>query len=245
MEILRNQNIARMQGMQHNQQQFSPSGQPLGDLNSSLGNNQPHLQNQSFLDSGSGPSQPPGFPSSMSNPGMQQQKQQQQPNRNAMFQALQTNANPGHARQLEMLLAQNQPGPVDLTQRLEQQRALQQQAQQLPNMDQSPPAGLFASGVIDRRPSPGNPGSSLKASGLNPQQQQQRQQQRKVSPMELNERIKALTNQIAVRERELSQLGSQRGLASDTQTLARMQLLSEDIKMRKEYAGKMVSAMNN
>ncbi|KAG6896581.1 hypothetical protein C0992_007333, partial [Termitomyces sp. T32_za158] len=240
-----NSQATRMQGMQHNQQQFSLSGQPLGDLGNGLGNNQAHLQNQSFLDPGSGPSQPPGFPSGMSNPGMQQQQQQQQPNRNAMLQVLQANVNPGHARQLEMLLAQNQPGPVNLTQRLEQQRALQQ-AQQLPNMGQSPPAGLFASGVIDRRPSPGNPGSNLIASGLNPQQQQQQQQQqRKISPMELNERIKVLRNHIAVRERELSQLGSQRGLASDAQTLARMRLLSEDIKSRKEYAGKMVSALNN
>ncbi|KAG6877509.1 hypothetical protein C0993_006458 [Termitomyces sp. T159_Od127] len=244
MDVLRNQNLARMQGMQHNQQQFSLGGQQLGDLAGGLGNNQPHLQNQSFLDPGSSPSQPPGFPSGMSNSGMQQQ-QQQPTSRSAMLQALQANGNPSHVRQLEMLLAQNQPGQANLAQRLEHQRAVQQ-AQQLPSIGQSPPGALFASGVIDRRASPGNPhgpGTNPIASGLTPQQQPQ---QRKVSSVvEFNERIKTLRNQIAIRERELTQVGNQRGLTSDAQILTRMRVLTDDIKNRKEHLAKMVSALNN
>ncbi|KNZ72102.1 hypothetical protein J132_04383 [Termitomyces sp. J132] len=243
MDLIRNQNLARMQGMQHNQQQFPLGGQQVGNMSGGPGNNQPHIQNQSFLDSGSSPSQVPGFPPGMSNPGMQQQPPA---NRNAMLQALQ--GNNGHVRQLEMLLAQNQSGPINLAQRLEHQRVVQQQAQQLQSMGQSSPAELFASGAVDRHPSPGHPNISGpnpmgSTSGVNAQQQQQ--QPRRVSPAELNERIMALRSYIANQERTLAQLGSQRNLTSDGQTLGRMRGLSDDIKVKKEYLAKMVSAMNN
>ncbi|KAG6873246.1 hypothetical protein C0995_001266 [Termitomyces sp. Mi166 len=233
MDLLRSQNLARLQGMQqqlNTQQQFPLGGQQVGNMGGGPANNQPQLQNQSFLEPGSNPSQAPGFPSGMPNPGMQQQPQSV--NRSAILQALQANANPGHARQLEMLLAQNQPG---LAQRLEHQRAAQQQAQQL----QSSPGELFPSGAVDRRPSPQNPIA-------NPQQQQQQQpQSRRFSPTELGERIVSARNYIANQERNLAQLGNQRGLTPDTQLLGKMRAVSDDIKSKKEYLAKMVSAMNN
>ncbi|KAG6820314.1 hypothetical protein H0H93_002401 [Arthromyces matolae] len=240
MDILRSQNLARMQGMQHqqlNNQQFPLGSQQMGNMGSGPGNGQPHIQNQSFLDSGSNQTSSSGFSPSLPTSTMQQQ--QQAATRNAMLQAFQANASQaGHARQLEMLLAQNQPGPINFGQRLEHQRAAQQ-AQPLQPLGQPSSAELFAPGV-DRRPSPGHPNPM--GATLNPQQSQPG---RKISANELNERINHFRAAIASQERTLAQLGNQRGLTPDAQLLGRMRSMSEEIKTKKEYLAKMVSAMNN
>ncbi|KAG6853785.1 hypothetical protein C0991_001374 [Blastosporella zonata] len=229
-DMLRSQHMAaRLQQQQLLQQEFL-NGQQMGNMG---GNGQQHTPNHPFLDSGS--NQSPGFPAGVPNAAMQM-------NRSAMLQAFQANGNPAHARQLELML-QSQPGQqINMAQRLDHQRA----AQQLHSMGQSPGGELFASGV-DRRPSPGHPnvqGPNPTGGGLNPQQQQP-PQQRKFSVGELNDRIAQVRGFIQSQERQLGQLGAQRGMPPDAQLLNRMRAISDEIKAKKEYLGKLMAAMNN
>ncbi|KAG6856307.1 hypothetical protein H0H87_005722, partial [Tephrocybe sp. NHM501043] len=228
-ELLRRQQLARLQ--EQRQQQFTLNGQQMGG---GPGNDQQHNSNQSFLDPGANQSQP-GFPAGVSNPTMQQQ----QYNHNAaLLQAIRNGqGNGGQVRQLEMLLAQNQPAPMNMAQRLDQQRLAQLQA-----LGQAPGGELFAPGV-DRRPSPGHPqGPNPIAGGSNPQQQPQ---QRKHAIDDLNNRIAALRNFIANQERALGALGAQRGMPPDAGLIAKMRSVSDDIKTKKEYLGKLMQAYNN
>ncbi|GLB40609.1 hypothetical protein LshimejAT787_0804800 [Lyophyllum shimeji] len=263
MDLLRSQNLARVQGQQQqqqlNNQQFGLGAQQMGNLGGGAGNGQQQSQSQPFPDSGSGSSQQPNMPSGFSATGLPNAPPMQQTmSRNAMLQAFTNGPQAGHnssvTRQLELMLAQNQPqnGPINLAQRMEQQRQQQQQQQhqqQLQAMNQAS-AELFAPGMVDRRPSPAHPNMQgpNPVPGATPQQQHPQpppQMGRRMTMAELNERAAALRNHIQAQEQMLAQFSAQRPISPDPNYLNKMRQLSNDLKQKKEYLAKMTQAMQS
>lgn len=261
MDLLRSQSLARVQGQQQqqqlNNQQFGLGGPPMGNgIGGGSGIQQ--QQPQSFLDPGSNPQQqshmPPGFPSGggLANaPSLQQSM-----SRSAMIQAFQANQashgnNPNVARQLELMLAQNQQlpqnGQMNLAARMEQQRQQQQQAQhqqQLQGMNQSPAGELFpAAGMVDRRPSPAHSNGQPSQQPHPPQQPQQ--PQRRMTIAELNERASMLQNNINQIEAALAHHNNQRVSSPDPAFNNKIRALQNEVKVKKDYLNKMTAAMQS
>lgn len=246
--MLRTQSMARAQSQQQqlNSQQFG-----LG--NGAAGGNQ-QQQPQTFLDSGPNQQQQsqmqPPFPTAGNLSGAT--SLQQSMSRNAMIQQFQASQahgnNPNVTRQLELLLAQNQQpqNNINLAARLEQQRL-----QQLQGMNQSPPGDLFPSpGMVDRRPSPArhNVQSMQTVSGGQPSQQQhapQHSPQRRMTLAELSERASILKAHIAQAEASFAQFNATRGSSPDAMFQNKMKNMSNEIKTKKEYLGKMTHAIQN
>ncbi|KAF5382094.1 hypothetical protein D9615_004211 [Tricholomella constricta] len=265
LDLIRSQNLARVQGQQQqqqlNNQQFGLGGQQMAGMGGGAGNGQQQPQTQPFLESSSNQSQPanmsPAFPGAglPNAPAMQPSM-----SRNAMMQAFGANAsqaghtNPSVTRQLELMLAQNQPqnSPINLAQRLEHQRQQQQQQvqhqqhQQQISMNQSSPGELFAPGMVDRRPSPAHPniqGPNAIGGGPTPQQQHPQQPQRRLNVNELTERATILRNHIQAQEAMFTQFSAQRPMSPDPNYVNKMRALSSEIKQKKDYLAKMTQAM--
>ncbi|KAF8072116.1 hypothetical protein FPV67DRAFT_1411823 [Lyophyllum atratum] len=265
MDLIRSQNLARVQGQQQqqqlNNQQFGLGAQ-MGNMGGGAGSGQQQPQ-AAFLDSGSNSSQQTSMPTGFSGAGLPNAPPMQQSmSRNAMLQAFQANANqaghnnPSVTRQLELLLAQNQPqnNPINLAQqRMEHQRQQQQQQQaqhqqQLQTMNQSSPGELFTPGMVDRRPSPAHPniqGPNPIGGGPSsqPQHPQQPSQPRRMTLVELNERATALRTHIQGQEQMFAQMNSSRPMSPDPNFLNKLRALSGEIKQKKEYLAKMTQAM--
>lgn len=257
--------MARVQGQQQqqqqlNQQQFALQQMANGGNPRSGGASQ---QPQSFHDPSANQQPQPhmngGFPT-MNGGGVPGTAPLQSLNsRNAAmmaFQASQGTQAPHLSRQLDLMLAQNQPQngiafPNRLEQQQRQHQAQQQQAQQqqqhLQAMNQSSPGDMFSSpgmAAADRRPSPAHPNlqTSNPMGGQQPQQPQSQPGQRRapITLSEMTDRAAALRSHIASQEQALLNYNPPPG--ADPAAVAKVRL---ELKAKKEYLGKLVIMIQN
>lgn len=250
MDLLRSQNMARVQGQQ--QQQLNQQ-QPFG------GSSQQHQPGQPFHDPSS--NQPPQsqHPAFMNNAaGNAPSLSSRNP---SVLQGF-PNAGPDMNRQLLILAQQNQQnnggGPMNF---------VRQQQMQAMNQGSSPDThNLFPSQGMDRRPSPAHPlplpnnmqpgptnpmGGQGQSPMSQPPGQGQQQLQRRMTMAELTERANQLRASIIQQEGALQHMSNQHrqstqsGNTPDPSFVAKIRHAMIEVKGKKEYLQRIMHAIQN
>jgi hypothetical protein len=253
-DLIRSQNLARVQGQQQlgqqqqQQQQFGLSSSQM----SAPG------QHSGFHDQQSGQQGQPQIPSGFgSNIGLPNSSQLQANfnNRNAM---LHTFNQAPMARQLELIgMTQNQqhPNPQTSSASFAARMAQQQQGGMngQPGQNQGQPT-LFSSPIMPasdaRRASPSHPSSQAPGSipnqqgGMQPNGQGVPGSRRALSLLELKDRASQIQSFISKQEATAMNLNSNRSSVEPTVFMAQMQALAADVRNKKELLAKILHTMN-
>jgi hypothetical protein len=223
-----------------NAQQFGMNGQSMG-----TGSSGGPTQHQPV--SSGGPGQPHLQGNFANAPAMQQGM-----SRNAMLNAFHANqnghpnTNPQFARQLELMMAQqNQQQPQNNQMAMARMEQHRQQQQQLQNMASTSQGDLFNPTGMSDRSSPSHPnGSPMHLMGLSQSQGTPGGvQARKVTAVEISERIRALQANIASQEAMLAALAAQ--TPRTVEIAGKMASVINDLKFKKDTYARMHLAMQN
>lgn len=245
-DLLRSQNLARVQGQQQTgqQQQFGLGGPQMGAPN----------QQPQFLDQAIQQAQG-HMPNNFSNMAMQNMQQSLNSRNAVLQQAFQ--ASQEHSRQLELIgLAQNQQpqNGINFAARLAQQQH-QANLNGQPGQNPSSQPDIFSSPALSSsegiRTSPSHSASQpppVVMGTQHPPMQQNAQGvptgRRPMTFQELRERAQNLQAVIAQQEQLVMQISNRRAGTPDSVFIPKMQNLTNEIKTRKEYLHKILQAMS-
>jgi len=247
-DLLRSQNLARVQGQQQmgQRQQFGMTSSQMNNPGQHPGfhDHQTSQQNQ--------PQTSAGFGSNMGIPNSTQ-LQGNFSNRNAMLQAF--NQGP-MSRQLELMnLAQSQQhqnpqaGPANFAARMAQQH----QQSGMSGQNQQGQASLFSSPSTQasdaNRTSPSHPPSQTLSipnlhGGMQANEQGLSPGQRNMTYLELRDRITQLRSLIAKQEAAAMSLSSNRASVEQGTFLNQMQALAAEVRSKKDVLARLMQAMN-
>jgi hypothetical protein len=246
-DLIRSQNIARVQGQQQmgQQQQFGLSSSQMNTPGQHPGYHDQHGPQQSNSQMSA------GFGSNMGIPNATQ-LQANFNTRNAMLHAF----NQPISRQLDMMGLQNQQhqnaqgGPANFAARMAQQQSgmngqSQQSQQGQPTIFSSP--AMQASDVnraSPPRPSSQTPGSMNQQGSMQANGQGMPPGRRQMTFLELRERASQIQAYIVKQEAAAMALNNNRASVEQGSFMAQMQALAADVRGKKELLAKLGQAMN-